>query len=67
MKIKIFRILTIIRPLVILKAFKKIITRNLQFAKKEILCRDTISKKVTLCNEVYDQIAQAFQELLEEL
>jgi hypothetical protein len=62
MKSKIFRILTIIRPLVIVKAVKKIVTKNLKFIKEEIICRGPIS----LCNEVYDQIDQSFWESLEQ-
>lgn len=58
-----------IRPLVIVKHNQKIITRNIQFAKKELLCTDPNSNggKKILCKSAHDQIAQAVQELLEEL
>ena len=56
-----------IRPLVIVKHNQKIVTRNLQFAKKELMCEDPNSKKKILCRGAHDQIAQAVQELLEEL
>lgn len=56
-----------IRPLVIVKADQKIVTKNLQFTKEELFCKDPISKKDTLCAGAHDQIAQAVQELLEQL
>jgi hypothetical protein len=57
-----------VRPLVIVKHNQKIITRNLQFAKTELICTDpnTANRKI-LCKGAHDQIAQAVQELLEEL
>ena len=56
-----------IRPLVIVKAEQKIVTKNLQFTKEELFCKDPISKKDSLCAGAHDQIAQAVQELLEQL
>jgi len=56
-----------IRPLVIVKADQKIVTKNLQFTKEELFCKDPISNKETLCAGAHDQIAQAVQELLEQL
>ena len=56
-----------IRPLVIVKAEQKIVTKNLQFTKGELFCLDPISKKESLCAGAYDQIAQAVQELLSQL
>lgn len=56
-----------VRPLVIVKHNQKIVTRNLQFAKQELMCEDPNSKKKILCRTAHDQIAQAVQELLEEL
>lgn len=57
-----------VRPLVIVKYNQKIITRNLQFAKTELMCTDpnNANRKI-LCKGAHDQIAQAVQELLEEL
>lgn len=56
-----------VRPLVIVKADQKIVTKNLQFTKEELFCQDPISKKETLCAGAHDQIAQSVQELLEQL
>lgn len=56
-----------VRPLVIVKLNQKIITRNLQFTKSELICTDPNSNKKTLCRGAHDQVAQAVQELLEEL
>ena len=56
-----------VRPLVIVKAGKKILTKNIQFSKEEIFCRVPNSDEITLCRNAYDQIVQAFMELLEEL
>jgi hypothetical protein len=56
-----------VRPLIIVKADQKIVTKNLQFTKEELLCEDPNSKKKILCRSAYDQIAQAVQELLEQL
>lgn len=56
-----------VRPLVIVKDNQKIVTKNLQFSKEELLCEDPNSKKKILCSGAHDQIAQAVQELLEQL
>jgi hypothetical protein len=57
-----------VRPLAIVKANQKIITKNLQFTKEELLCQDpTNPNRLILCRNAYDQIAQAVQELLEQL
>ncbi len=56
-----------VRPLVIVKHNQKIVTRNLQFSKAELMCEDPNSRKKILCRGAHDQIAQAVQELLEEL
>lgn len=56
-----------IRPLIIVKSDMKIVTKNLQFKKDELLCQDPISRKKILCRGAFDQIAQAVQELLEQL
>jgi len=53
--------------IVIVKHTKRIVAKNFQFTKDEIICRDPISKKATLCDDAYDQIGQAFLELLELL
>jgi len=56
-----------VRPLVIVKHNQKIVTKNLQFTKSELMCTDPNSQKKILCRAAHDQIAQAVQELLEEL
>lgn len=56
-----------VRPLVIVKADQKIVTKNLQFTKDELFCDDPISRNITLCSGAHDQLAQAVQELLEQL
>jgi len=56
-----------VRPLVIVKTNQKIVTKNLQFVKNELICTDPNSQKKILCRTAHDQIAQAVQELLEEL
>jgi hypothetical protein len=56
-----------VRPLVIVKHNQKIVTKNLQFIKSELMCTDPNSQKKILCRSAHDQIAQAVQELLEEL
>lgn len=56
-----------IRPLVIVKASRKILTKNLQFTRKELFCQDPINKKMTLCSVAHDQFARAFLEILEQL
>ena len=56
-----------VRPLVIVKHNQKIVTKNLQFLKSELICTDPNGQKKTLCRTAHDQIAQAVQELLEEL
>lgn len=56
-----------VRPLVIVKHNQKIVTKNLQFTKSELICADPNGQKKTLCRSAHDQIAQAVQELLEEL
>lgn len=56
-----------VRPLVIVKDDRKIVTKNLQFSKQELFCEDSVSKKVTLCGGAHDQIAQAIQDLLNQL
>jgi hypothetical protein len=57
-----------VRPLAIVKGNRKIVTKNLQFTKEELLCRDPSNPSIiTLCRNAYDQIAQAVQELLEQL
>lgn len=57
----------LIRPFAIVKAREKIITRNLQFTRDELLCQDPNSKKNMLCRGAYDQISQAVKELLDEI
>ncbi|MCI0471122.1 MAG: hypothetical protein L0Y73_05635 [Candidatus Aminicenantes bacterium] len=56
-----------VRPLVIVKSNQKIITKNLQFSKEELICEDPNNPKKILCQGAHDQIAQAVQELLEQL
>lgn len=56
-----------IRPLVIVKANRRIVTKNLQFKKNELVCVDPISNKKTLCRGARNRIIQAVQELLEFL
>jgi hypothetical protein len=57
-----------VRLLAIVKGNQKIITKNLQFTKEELLCQDpTNPNRSVLCRSAYDQIAQAVQELLEQL
>ncbi|MCK4761251.1 MAG: VWA domain-containing protein [Candidatus Aminicenantes bacterium] len=56
-----------IRPLIIVKASQKIVVKNLQFSKKELFCTDPITRKTVLCKGAFDQIAQAVQELFEQL
>lgn len=56
-----------VRPLVIVKDNQKIVTKNLQFTKEELTCQDPNSQKIILCRGAHDQIAQAVQELLEQL
>lgn len=56
-----------VRPLVIVKDNQKIVTKNLQFTKEELTCQDPQGKKTILCRGAHDQIAQAVQELLEQL
>lgn len=57
-----------VRPLVIVKNNQKIVTKNLQFTKEELVCEDPNSKgKKVLCKDAHDQVAQAVQELLEQL
>ena len=56
-----------VRPLVIVRADKKIVTKNLQFTKEELFCEDPHSKKKILCSGAHDQIAQAVQDLLDQI
>ena len=57
-----------VRPLVIVKNNQKIVTKNLQFTKKELVIDDPHNKgKKVLCKDAHDQVAQAVQELLEQL
>lgn len=56
-----------IRPLLIIKEGNRIITKNLQFKKDELLCLDPAGNKMILCKGAYEQISQAVQELLEQL
>lgn len=57
-----------VRPLVIVKNNQKIVTKNLQFTKEELMCEDPNSPgRKALCPGAHDQIAQAVQELLEQL
>jgi hypothetical protein len=57
-----------VRPLVIVKSQKKIITKNLQFKKDELECPDPNDpNKKILCRGAYDQIAQAVKELLDQV
>jgi hypothetical protein len=55
-----------LRPVVIVKAGQKVITKNFQLIKAELFCEDPISKRKTLCRGVHDQLAQAFHELIEQ-
>jgi hypothetical protein len=57
-----------LRPVVIVKAAQKIVTKNLQFSKDELFCEDPIGKrKKILCSGAHDQLAQAFHELIKQL
>lgn len=57
-----------IRPLVIVKNNKRIVTKNLQFKKGEVICADPINiDKKILCKGAHDEIAQAVKELLEQI
>lgn len=56
-----------VRPLVIVREDKKIVTKNLQFTKEELFCEDPHSKKKILCSGAHDQIAQAVQDLLDQI
>lgn len=60
--------LILIRPLVIVKAQRKILTKSLQLTKEEILCPDPVgSGKQYLCDGVLSQLGQAFLEIIEQL
>lgn len=56
-----------LRPLIIFREGKKIITRNLQFTRAELLCKDPVTRKTIICPGVEDQIVQAVQDLLEQI
>jgi hypothetical protein len=56
-----------VRPFIVVKAQKKVVTKNLQFKKDELECQDPISKKTILCKGAYDEISQAVKELLEQV
>ena len=55
-----------IRPLVIYRYDKKLRTKNLQFKRSELVCRDPSSGQETLCGEVAEQIVKAVKELLDQ-
>jgi hypothetical protein len=59
--------LIIIRPLTIIKSSQKVLTKNLQFSREELICRNPQSGKRMLCKNVFDEIAIAVKELLEQL
>jgi hypothetical protein len=56
-----------VRPFIVIRDQQKFITKNLQFKKDELECKDPISKKTILCKEAYDEISQAVKELLEQV
>lgn len=56
-----------VRPFVVVKAQKKIVTENLQFKKGELECEDPISHKKILCKGAYDEISQAVKRLLDQI
>jgi len=56
-----------IRPFIILKWNQKLIIKNLQFTRADLLCRNPENGKRILCKNAFDEIATAVQELLEQL
>lgn len=56
-----------VRPLIIVKGSRGIITKNLQYGKDELICPDPVTGKRRLCKGAHDDIARAVKELLERL
>jgi hypothetical protein len=54
----------IVRPFIIVKSIKKIVTENLQFSEPELFCQDSITKEKILCFNADKQIFQAVQKLV---
>jgi len=59
--------LVIVRPIMIVKSQRRILSKNLQFKREELRCRNPVSKKRVLCPVAFAQIARAVKELLEQL
>jgi len=58
----------IVRPIVILKNYKKIAGKTLTFPKQDFICPDPASsRKKYLCPETHEEIAKAVKELLMSL
>lgn len=57
-----------VRPFIIVKDGRKLMTRNLQFSREALLCEDPNNPgKKVLCKSSHDEIAQAVKELLENM
>jgi hypothetical protein len=56
-----------IRPIIFTKSSPTVLVKNLQFTKEELWCEDPNNKGKVLCPVAFDQIAQAVQDILEQI
>ena len=56
-----------LKPLVIIKSNKKILTKNLQFFKQSLFCKEPVSDRTIICRDAYDMLSQVYLEFLTQL